>query len=200
MILDFRLKVFFVTAKLGSFSRASRALNITQPAVSQNIAELENDIGAELFVRVPGKSITLTEKGVSLMEYAERILSLYEQLNSELVPGGTSGAEKVELRIAAVKLAVQFVLPVAVEKFKKSFPEVNFSIMERTDEEIGGLLKEGTVDLGITSARLGESSSPVAELSPAGSPRAIARLWSTPSERNQKGEIIRKFILGILTL
>ncbi|MBQ0006581.1 MAG: LysR family transcriptional regulator [Alistipes sp.] len=200
MILDFRLKVFLVTARLGSFSRASRVLNITQPAVSQNIAELESDIGAELFVRGAGHPVALTDKGKSLLGYAERILSLYEQLNADLVPGGSRGGEVVELRIAAVKLAVQFVLPEAVKKFGKSYPSVTFSIMERTDEENASLLKEGIVDLGITAASLGEKSSLLAELLPAGSPRAIAGVWTTTSGKSAKDEIIRKFILNILTL
>ena len=45
MLIDFRLKVFYTVAKSGSFSKAARELGITQPAVSQNIAELEQQIG-----------------------------------------------------------------------------------------------------------------------------------------------------------
>jgi len=200
MILDFRLKVFVYTARLGSFSRAARLLDITQPAVSQNIAELESDIGAELFIREPGKPIRLTEKGKSLLEYAERILSLYEKLNAELVPGGMGSAEKVEVRIAAVRLAVQFVLPQAIKKFTAAYPDVSITVMERTDEEIPGLLDEGTVDLAISGKELGGGSAPLVELSAAGAARPLITLWSTAGENSEKRGIVRNFILNILTL
>lgn len=200
MILDFRLKVFTLTARLGSFSRAARVLGITQPSVSQNIAELENDIGAELFVREPGKPVSLTEKGRSLLEYSERIISLYDRLNAELVPGAETDAAEVEIRIAAVRLAVQFLLPQAITKFASAYPNVSVTVMERTDEEIPGLLNDGIVDLAITGNTLGERSEPLAELSAAGSSKPFITLWSTPGTDTGKREAVRKFVLNVLTL
>jgi len=200
MILDFRLKVFTLTARLGSFSRAARVLDISQPAVSQNIAELESDIGAELFVRDPGKPIRLTEKGQSLLEYAERIISLYERLNADLVPGGAVGVPRTEVRIAAVRLAVQFILPEAIKKFAAAYPNVAITVIERTDDEIPGLLKDGTVDLAITGTQIGEGSEPLAEFSAVGSARPFITLWSTIGGDRSKFGILRNFVLNILTL
>jgi len=199
MIQDFRLKVFYLTARCGSFSRAARELDISQPAVSQNIAELEQDIGADLFFREPGKSISLTPKGRSLMEYAGRILSLYESLNAELVPGGRCAAEPVVLRIAAVRLAVQFILPEAVKKYSRAYPYVSFSVVEREDGEIPALLEEGDADLGVTYESLGDRSLPLAELRAAGAAHPIVSLFATPAAGAAKEKLSRSFILTCLT-
>lgn len=73
MLEDFKLKVFMAVAENGSFTIAAKALGVTQPAVSQNIAELERNMGAELFTRGRG-SVTLTAAGIIFKEYAGRIL------------------------------------------------------------------------------------------------------------------------------
>jgi len=200
MILDFRLKVFTLTARYGSFSRAARSLNISQPAVSQNIAELESDIGAELFIREPGKPIALTDKGRSLLEYSERIISLYDRLNAELVPGMKPETGKVEMRIAAVRLAAQFILPQAIKKFTSAYPNVSVTVIERTDEETEGMLKDGSADLALTGRELGDKSEPLVELSAAGSFKPFLTIWATPGTDSEKRETIRKFMLNILTL
>ncbi len=62
MIEDSRLKVFLAVAREGSFTIAARKLGISQPAVSQNIAELEKSLGVELFERSRG-SVRLTSAG-----------------------------------------------------------------------------------------------------------------------------------------
>ena len=63
MLEDFRLKVFMTVASRGSFTLAAKELGISQPAVSQNVAELEKSVGAELLVRSRG-SVALTPAGV----------------------------------------------------------------------------------------------------------------------------------------
>ena len=68
-------------AECGSFTGAARMLNVSQPAVSQNIAELEKAVGAELFQR-GRSSVTLTEKGETFRFYALRIIKGYEDLNT----------------------------------------------------------------------------------------------------------------------
>lgn len=76
MLEDFRLKVFMAVDKCRSFTAASRELGISQPAVSQNIAELERNLGAPLFTRARGE-VTLTDKGMLFKEYASQILHWY---------------------------------------------------------------------------------------------------------------------------
>lgn len=57
MLEDFRLKVFMAVAETGSFTKASRKLGVSQPAVSQNISSLEKETGAILFQRARGEEI-----------------------------------------------------------------------------------------------------------------------------------------------
>ena len=80
MFEDFRLRVFTQVASLGSFTAAAKALGVSQPAVSQHIAELEKSAGGKLFERERG-SVSLTARGRLLLEHAERILSEYKRLD-----------------------------------------------------------------------------------------------------------------------
>ncbi len=83
MTTDNRLKIFVAVAQSGSFTLAARSLGCTQPAVSQNIAQLESEAGCALFERGRG-SVSLTPSGRVFYSYAKRILSLYESMTREL--------------------------------------------------------------------------------------------------------------------
>lgn len=94
---DSRLKIFMSVARLGSFTLAARECGISQPAVSQNISELEKLMGKSLFVRSRG-SVELTAHGVRFMEYASQITFWYkatreafgEGLPAQLKPGNAT--------------------------------------------------------------------------------------------------------------
>lgn len=81
MLEDFRIRVFCKVAECGNFTEAARALGVSQPAVSQNIAELEKQVGQPLFVRTRGCA-TLTKQGELFMKFALKIISDYENLNA----------------------------------------------------------------------------------------------------------------------
>lgn len=76
MFEDFRLRIFLTLARTGSFTAAARELGISQPAVSQNISELEKTLGEQLFERKRGE-VSLTDKGLLFNGYAEQILHWY---------------------------------------------------------------------------------------------------------------------------
>lgn len=80
------MRVFIELADSGSFTLVSKKLGISQPAVSQNIASLEQSIGDVLFVRSRGQE-GLTEKGRILLEYAKKISYWYGRIERELVRG-----------------------------------------------------------------------------------------------------------------
>lgn len=99
MFEDFRLKVFMAVESCGSFTSAARELGISQPAVSQNIAELERIAGAPLFARGRGEA-TLTAKGVLFKEYATQILHWYKAAEQAFnAPDCCSAPEKVTLEL-----------------------------------------------------------------------------------------------------
>ncbi|MBQ9549034.1 MAG: LysR family transcriptional regulator [Bacteroidales bacterium] len=76
MLEDFRLRVFVTVAECGSFTAAALKLNITQPAVSRHIAELERVLGVRLLER-NRNAVTLTEAGTRFLGYARQILHWY---------------------------------------------------------------------------------------------------------------------------
>lgn len=80
MLEDFRLKVFVTLAQERSFTRAAERLRVSQPAVSQNISELEKQFGIRLFDRLRGE-VVLTPAGDAFREYAEDILSRYDEVS-----------------------------------------------------------------------------------------------------------------------
>lgn len=81
MLEDFRLKVFVKVVELGSFTKAAAELGISQPAVSQNITEIERHVGARLLER-NRSAVNLTDKGQTFMSFAETIIKNYEDLDA----------------------------------------------------------------------------------------------------------------------
>ena len=83
-------------AACGNFTAASRELGVSQPAVSQNIAELEKTLGAQLFDRTRG-NISLTEKGELFRTYAEKILYWYGKAEAVMIHQSEEPAEPVRM-------------------------------------------------------------------------------------------------------
>lgn len=126
MLEDFKLKVFMAVAENGSFTIAAKALGITQPAVSQNIAELERNMGAELFTRGRG-AVTLTAAGIAFKEYAEKILYWYSAAGQLFGPSGKLTANK-PVRISADGFIASHFLPEALSKLLTFNPSLTFTI------------------------------------------------------------------------
>lgn len=113
MLDDFRLRVFMMVAAENSFTRAAQHLGVTQPAVSQNIAELEKQVGAALFERKRGE-VSLTAEGYVFKAYAEKILHWYDATDALF---GSAGKLTVNrpVRIAATAFVAAFRLPALLQ-------------------------------------------------------------------------------------
>ncbi len=109
MLDDFRLRVFMTVAAEGSFTRAAQHLGVSQPAVSQNVAELERQVGASLFERKRGE-VTLTAEGFVFRDYAAKILHWYDAADALF---GSAGKMTVNrpVRIAATGFVATHLLP-----------------------------------------------------------------------------------------
>lgn len=109
MLDDFRLRVFLMTASENSFTRAAQHLGVSQPAVSQNIAELEKQLGVVLFNRKRGE-VTLTPEGDVFRDYATKILHWYDAADALF---GSTGRMTVNhpVRIATTAYAAAHHLP-----------------------------------------------------------------------------------------
>lgn len=146
MLTDFRLKVFKTVADRLSFTKAAAELLISQPAVTKQINELERLLGKPLFLR-HGNRISLTEDGVRLLEYANRILVLYGELRDAFVD--EQGAFSGEIRLGASTTLSQYVLPGLLAKFRKRYSDVRVTLFNGNTEQIERQIADGKLDFGM---------------------------------------------------
>ena len=146
MLTDFRLKVFKTVADRLSFTKAAAELLISQPAVTKQINELERLLGKPLFLR-HGNRISLTDDGVRLLEYANRILALYGELRDAFVE--EQGALSGEIRLGASTTLSQYVLPGLLAKFRKLYPDVRVTLFNGNTEQIERQIADGKLDFGM---------------------------------------------------
>lgn len=153
MIIDFRLNVFIAVVRLQSFTKAAVVLNISQPAVSKHIKELEVDIGEPLFNR-QGNRISLTDRAKALVPLVETILDGYQALN-DVIDRDQNRFEGV-VNIGASTTIAQYVLPEILAKFSKEYPSIKLSIRSANSEEVIDMLLSKEVEIALIE---GDSSS-----------------------------------------
>ncbi len=146
MITDFRLQVFDTVARELSFTRAAEVLNVSQPAVTKHIKELERLLSVPLFRR-SGSRISLTEQGEALRPLVRDILGGYERL-SEAV-GESTGDFSGRLRIGASTTIMQYILPEILAKFRKRYPSIEVVLMGGNSEEVLSEVERGVVDMAL---------------------------------------------------
>lgn len=143
-MLDFRLKVFYTVASENSFTKAAHKHNITQPAVSKHIQELERIYGITLFER-RGSSILLTEAGRILYEQAKNIDQIYREIDYRI--SSLKEEHKGELRLGASTSIAQYVLPEAIARFYNYYPAIKLSLISGNTEQIEQALLDKEIDL-----------------------------------------------------
>jgi len=147
--MDFDHLVTFVEiAKQGSFSRAGQKLYRSQPAVSAQIRQLEQEYGQKLFDRV-GKSVRLTVAGETLLEYAGKLLTLRNEslravADQSSTPHGT-------LAIGANEATCLYVLPDIFAEYSRKYPGVQISIYRNFSHKVLEKVEDGTVDVGVVT-------------------------------------------------
>src|SRR5438309_232050 len=146
MDLD-QLHTFLEIVRLKSFSKAAQSCFRTQPAVSAQVRQLEQDLNAPLFERL-GTKIALTPAGRIFADFAEQILELrrraQDSINElERVPRG-------ELVIAANEATCIYVLPGVFSEFKKQFPNVQLLVDRSYGVRAVQAVLDNLADCGIT--------------------------------------------------
>jgi DNA-binding transcriptional LysR family regulator len=146
-MLDFRLQVFYTVAKRLNFTKASAELFISQPAVTKHIKELEAQFKASLFERSGNKRILLTPAGEMLLQYAERLLEIYRELDYDmnLLVKQHSGV----LRIGASTTVAQYIIPPILAQFHKKFKDIRVLLITGNTEEIELALLNKEIEFGI---------------------------------------------------
>lgn len=149
---DRRLQVFHAVAKNLSFTKAADALFMTQPAVTFQIKQLEDQFNARLFERGHTR-IALTPAGELVLEYAERILALSGEMETRL--GEMTGEMRGVLLIGASTTIAEFLLPRVLGEFNALYPQVRPRLIVANSESIENRIAEHSLDLGLieTSAK-----------------------------------------------
>ncbi len=140
------LRYFLAVAKEENISRAAEILYITQPTLSRQLIELEEELGKKLFIRGTRK-ITLTEEGMLLKKRAEEIISLIEKTEAEVSSSDESisgeiyigGGESEGIRIVAQ----------AAKQLQKEYPNIKYYLSSGNAEDIVEKLDKGLFDFGI---------------------------------------------------
>lgn len=143
---NFRLKVFRAVAEQQSFRKAAERLNLSQPAVSQNIHALEEELGATLFDR-SGNRVRLTQAGTVLLRYARRSAQLAREALDALAK--VEGEPRGELRLGASTTVAQYILPRMLGAFQKQYPHIALSVTSGNTEHVVELLLHGRIAMGI---------------------------------------------------
>jgi DNA-binding transcriptional LysR family regulator len=140
-----RLQVFHAVAKHLSFTKAAEALFMTQPAVTFQIKQLEEQFNTRLFDRSQGR-IALTAAGAFALEYAERILALSAELDTRMKEA--SGQLAGPLLLGASMTIGEYVLPQLIGKFKARYPAVAPTLFVGNSEAVQERVAERSLDLG----------------------------------------------------
>ena len=120
-----QLEHFLAVAEEGSFTRAAERVSRTQPAVSQSIKKLEEELGAPLFAR-DVHDVSLTEAGKALVEYARKMVQTRDAAMRML--GSLKHLSSGTLNIAAHESAAVYLLPAALREYMRRFPDIRVGI------------------------------------------------------------------------
>ena len=147
--MDFdQLKTFLEVAKLGSFSRAAEKVLRSQPAVSAQIRQLEQEYGHKLFDRST-KSVRLTPAGEVVLDYARQLLEL--RSHSLQAASDWNGIPTGTLSIGANEGTFMYVLPKVFADYHRKFPRVKISVYRSFTHKVSEKVEEGAIDLGIVT-------------------------------------------------
>lgn len=148
-VMDFdQLKTFMEVAKLGSFSRAAEKVLRSQPAVSAQIRQLEQEYGHKLFDRNT-KSVRLTPAGEVVLDYARQLLEL--RTTSMQAASDWNGVPTGTLSIGANEGTFLYVLPRVFTEYHRKFPKVRISVYRSFTHKVSEKVEEGAIDLGVVT-------------------------------------------------
>ncbi|MDV3428518.1 MAG: LysR family transcriptional regulator [Bacillota bacterium] len=151
--MDIRLNTFITLSKTKSYTKASKILNITQPAVSQHIKYLEDYYGVDL-IEKNSRDLKLTEEGEILLKYAEQIELLYSSIENRL---HNKSAIIKTYSIGASMTIGGYVLPPILGQYKKIYPNIDILLNVNNTEEILKSLVKESIDFGLVEGAFNRS-------------------------------------------
>lgn len=146
---DRRLQVFYTVARLLSFTKAAEELHMTQPAVTFQVRQLEEQFNTRLFDRTHNR-ISLTEAGGRVYQCAQKIFELYSEMDNSVreLTGDVSGV----LILGASTTIAEYMLPVLLGDFKETHPDVTIRLKVANTDGIVSMVENNEIDLGVVEA------------------------------------------------
>jgi DNA-binding transcriptional LysR family regulator len=138
---------FYQVAKLGSFTKAAEATFRTQSALSQQVKALEEELGGQLLERLAKRHLKLTPAGEKLFVVAQRLLQQWDGLKEELQ--ALRGVPRGPLSLAAPFTTLYHLLPGTLLSYLRQFPQVELTLLDRSQTGVFSLVKNGDVDFGL---------------------------------------------------
>lgn len=142
------LNYFLAIAREENFTRAAQQLHVTQPTLSRQIADLEQELGVKLFIR-SNHNIVLTEDGMILKRRAQEILSLADKTKRDFLQKeeGLSGT----ISIGSGEFRSTEYLAKIIAKFREKYPNVKYEIYSGNAQNIRDHIERGFLDIGLMS-------------------------------------------------
>lgn len=140
------LEYYLMVAREENITRAAKMLHITQPTLSRQLAQLEEELGVKLFHR--GKhSITLTEDGLLLKRRAQELLELAEKTQRELTHDAKNLSGTISIGSGETKS--MHLLAELISGFRDKYPKVDFDLYSATADDIKERIERGLIDIGL---------------------------------------------------
>lgn len=146
-----QLRIFYTVARSGGFSRAADVLDISQPAVSIQVKELEKSLGMPLFHR-RSRGLQLTEVGTTVYDYAHRIFSLSAEVQEAVQD--TQELKTGHLTLGASTTPGEYILPVAIGRFRQLYRGIEVELRISNTRTIVSQILQRELDLGMIGSGL----------------------------------------------
>ena len=145
MTIDFELyRIFYVVANHCNITKASEELNISQPAISKSIKNLEEQLGGQLFVRTK-RGVIITEEGKEFYNYIKQAIEYINNAENKFTDLINLETGCIKIGVSAT-LAKEFLLPY-LDKFHSLYPKINIQITTSLTSELISKLKYGLIDI-----------------------------------------------------
>ena len=145
MNIDFELyRIFYTVANHKNITKAAKELNISQPAISKSIKNLEEQLGGQLFVRTK-RGVMLTEEGKEFYNYIKQAIEYISNAENKFT-------ELINLETGCIKIGIsstltkEFLLPY-LEEFHRLYPKIDIQIMTNISSELFPKLRNGLIDI-----------------------------------------------------
>ena len=144
-----QLYIFYMVARLQSFSKAAQELSISQPAVSIQVRELENSLGTSLLHRMR-RELRLTETGEAVFSYTQRIFALADEMHS--VVQDIQGLHSGRLTIGSSTTPGEYILPWLIGKFRQLHEGIHVSLTISNTQSVIDRIYAHDIDIGMAGS------------------------------------------------